>query len=118
MNIDAWTWAIVIYIITAVLSLLPTIFAVFKKVELHPNGKSFAESPHFSNEIKEILKQHYSRIQGTLIFWKNASEKYRRFHYYCLFWTIPISILIPIITQTITDSNHSKLFCNYSGHFS
>jgi hypothetical protein len=107
---DPWAWVTAGYLTTALLSLFPTLRAVSRKVTLHPNGTSFDESPHFSQEEKAILKQHYSRIQGTLVFWKNQAEKYRCFHYYCLLWTIPISILIPIVTQSVTDANYSKAF--------
>jgi hypothetical protein len=80
-----------------------------KRVELHPGGDSFNNSPYFTIESKALLNQHYSRLQGTLIFWKNQAEKYKRFHYYCLYWTIPSSILIPIITQAINSDTYSKL---------
>ena len=46
---------------------------------------------------------------GTLGFWKNTVAKYKWFHYYCLIWTIPSAILIPILTQAITDDPFSKL---------
>ena len=109
-NIDPWALAISAYLLAAIISLVPTLEAVCRKVKLHPNGNSFDESPYFSDEQKTVLNQHYSRIQGTLIFWKNQSEKYRCFHYYCLIWTIPISILIPIVTQSVTDANLSRVF--------
>lgn len=107
---DPWGITLFAYVAIAMLSLVPTILASLKRVKLHPGGTSFDDCIHFSDNEKKILNQHYSRIQGTLIFWKNAAEKYRRFHYYCLLWTIPISILIPIITQATSNENCSKLF--------
>jgi hypothetical protein len=83
---------------------------MIKKVKLYPGGSSFSESPHFSEETINLLNQHYSRLQGTLIFWKNQASKYHRFHFYCLGWTIPSAILIPIVTQSIDGSPLSKLF--------
>lgn len=83
---------------------------MLKKVQLHPGGSSFEDSPHFSQGSKDLLVQHYSRLQGTLGFWKNEAEKYKKFHYYCLLWTIPMSILTPIIIQFIDGSFYSKLF--------
>ena len=72
-------------------------------------GDSFEVSAYFSEEEKKLLKQHYSRIQGTLGFWKNQAEKFKNFHYYSLFWTIPSSIMIPIIIQASNSSNFSKI---------
>lgn len=106
---DFWIVSIIIYIFLATATLLPTLKAIFKRIELHPGGKSFQSSPHFSHDEKERLEQHYSRIEGTLKFWKNQAEKYRFFHYYCLYWTTTISIIIPVIAQLIDGTNESKL---------
>lgn len=92
------------------LTFIPVLTALFKKVKLHPGGETFSESPYFSDSNKELLQQHFSRLHGTLIFWKNKAEWHKRFHYYTLCWTIPVSILIPIITQTLDSSVESKLF--------
>ena len=104
-----WNLIIWIYIIVALGTFIPVLSAILKKVKLNPGGDSFNASPHFSEENKKLLNAHYSRIHGTLIFWKNKSEWNRRFHYYTLICSLPISILIPIITQTIGD-NASKIF--------
>lgn len=104
-----WLLATELFIALSVLTLIPTILAIIKRVKLHPGGDSFNESLYFTDGNKQVLKQHYSRIQGTLIFWKNQAEKFKHFHYYCLSWTIPTSILIPIITQYINHDPYSKL---------
>ncbi|NQX38831.1 hypothetical protein SAMN05421820_101870 [Pedobacter steynii] len=109
-NLNGWVIAIVAYCLVAIAAFLPTLNAILRKIQLHPGGDSFNESLYFSDEGKKILTQHYSRIRGTLLFWKNQAEKFKNFHYYCLLWTIPISILIPIITQLIDEDYFSKLF--------
>lgn len=108
--IDYWTITIVLYLVIAFITFIPVIMAMLKKVKLNPGGASFDESPHFSGITIKLLSQHFSRIQGTLIFWKNKAERYKRFHLYTLCWTIPISILIPIIVQYISISCEAKLF--------
>lgn len=108
--LDIWHQATVIYLIVAFISFIPIIIAIRNKVELHPGGKSFEDSKYFEPSEKKILEEHYSRIIGTLGFWKNQSLKFKRFHYYVLCWTIPSSVLIPIITQVVSDDNGSKLF--------
>jgi len=62
--------------------------AVFRKIPLHPGGSSFEHSPNFSEDAKLRLTQHYSRMTGTLLFWKKQAETYRRMHYYTICWTI------------------------------
>lgn len=106
---NIWVDFIFIYVFLAILTFVPTLKAIFKRVKLHPGGDSFEASTYFSQEEKILLKQHYTRIQGTLGFWKNQAEKYKNFHYYCLFWTIPSSIMIPIITQAVNYNELSKV---------
>jgi len=71
---------------------------------LHDGGDSFDKCLHFSPENKEKLKAHYSRIYGTLLFWKTEATKNGRFHYYCLWWTTISSVLMPFLSQSI-DAN-------------
>lgn len=97
-----------IYVGLAFITLLPVLKAILKKIKLKPGGESF-DSSNFSEDAKKVLISHYSRIHGTLIFWKNQAEKYRLFHYYTLLWSIPISIIVPIVIQ-FNDDNKARLF--------
>ena len=105
-----WTTSIICSIGLALVSFVPVVIAMLKKVKLHPGGETFSESPYFSDANKKLLQQHFTRLHGTLVFWKNKAEWHKRFHYYTLFWTIPVSILIPIITQTVDTTFEAKLF--------
>jgi len=105
-----WTTSIICYIGLALVSFVPVVIAMLKKVKLHPGGETFSESPYFTDANKKLLQQHFTRLHGTLVFWKNKAEWHKRFHYYTLFWTIPVSILIPIITQTVDTTFEAKLF--------
>ena len=100
---NVWIFVTIIYLAIALLSFIPVLNAILKKVELHDGGKSFKESNYFTDIEKSRLINHYSRITGTLGFWKNQALKFKRFHYYVLCWTLPTSILIPIITL-VSDS--------------
>lgn len=109
-NITPWMIAIISYSSLALVTFIPVIVALLKKVSLHPGGDSFSSSLHFSEQNIKLLEQHYTRINGTLIFWKNKAEWHKRFHIYTLLWTIPVSLLIPIITQTVDTTFEAKLF--------
>jgi len=109
-NMTPWTTSIICYIGLALVSFVPVVIAMLKKVKLHPGGETFSESPYFTDANKKLLQQHFTRLHGTLVFWKNKAEWHKRFHYYTLFWTIPVSILIPIITQTVDTTFEAKLF--------
>src|SRR5262249_40107359 len=95
-----WSWLIALYVAFAILTLVPTLTALFGKVKLNPGGASFADS-NFSDEAKAKLNSHYSRMQGTLAFWKREATRNSNFHYYCLWWTIISSSLMPFLTQAV-----------------
>lgn len=112
-----WLLAIIIYALFAVVTLLPAVRALLKGVKLNPGGASFDESPYFSDESKKRLSQHYSRMLGTLGFWKKQAEIYRRLHYYSIGWTIPSSVIIPFLAQAVNQDPYSKwLLTLISGH--
>lgn len=106
---DIWIVVTYVYLVLVAVTFLPVARAILRRVKLKPAGKSFEQSPHFQESNKELLEQHYTRIRGTLVFWKNQAAKFEAFHAYCLCWTIPSSVVIPILTQWITDDNASKL---------
>ncbi|MDQ5823150.1 MAG: hypothetical protein M3441_02940 [Chloroflexota bacterium] len=109
MDIDYWLVGIVVYLLLAVGTFLPVIIAGTRGVKLHGGGHSFEDSPNFSEEAKKRLIHNYSRMMGTLGFWKREAEKYRRFHYYSLYWTVPSLIIITILAQYVTENVYSKV---------
>ena len=102
---NVFLFIFVSYCVLIVGTFIPVLQAIRQKVQLHDGGKGFESSTHFSKKEIDVLKQHYSRMQGTLGYWKNMSEKYRRFHYYCMLWTIPSAVLVPILTQFVDTQN-------------
>ena len=109
------------YLFLAVATLLPTLKDVTVGVKLNPGGASFDKAPHFSGEGKQRLQDHYTRMMGTLGFWKKRAETYTSFHYYCVIWTILSAWAVPIIASlaptAASESEYSKLLIVLvSGH--
>ena len=104
-----WEIGIIVYLFVLIISFIPVAIAIMRKVTLKEGGAGFNENPYFHQESKDLLNQHYSRIQGTLGYWKNQAALYKALHYYCLIWTIPSAILIPVLTPFISDGNYSKI---------
>ncbi len=103
-----YEWFFWIYLALAVLTLLPLVHMFFKGVSLNPSGASFSESPYFSEEAKKRLSQHYSRLMGTLGFWKKRAELFKYFHYYCVTWSILSSWAVPVIASISNADDYSK----------
>jgi len=99
-----WGLCIALYLGLALITFLPTLRALISGVKLNEGGASFKES-EFSDEAKSRLEQHFSRLQGTLAFWKREATRSSRFHYYCLWWTIISSSIMPFLTQAIDPND-------------
>jgi hypothetical protein len=116
---DYWIAAIYGYLALAIITLIPSIHNLIGKIKLHPGGASFGDTEHFSEPVKKKLEQHFSRIQGTLRFWKKKAAIYTSFHYYCVTWTILSSWAVPLvgaITPQSGGSNAKWLLVTISSH--
>jgi hypothetical protein len=60
-------WA---YLTLATMTLIPTIKNILIGVKLNPSGASFDDCEHFNEKNRKRLEDHYSRLMGTLGFWK------------------------------------------------
>ncbi len=104
-RMSGWIVFIVTYLVLAAVTLFPTVKAMMKKFDLQEAKFSFTDALHFSDDQKTRLEHHYSRLQGTLVFWKNNAEKYGYLHFYCVFWIIIGGIATPVLIQAIDVSN-------------
>jgi MFS family permease len=108
-TLDVWTWGIIIFVFALAVTFVPTALAMLGMAEPNVGGAHFDESD-FGDRAKTRLKQHWSRIEGTLRFWKNQAAKYKNFRYYVVIWSIIITISIPIVTQFVGQNVSSRLF--------
>ena len=111
-------WA---YLGLAVVTLLPALRHLMGPIKLNPGGASFESASQFSDDNRNRLQNHYSRLMGTLGFWKKRAEIYTSFHYYCVIWTILSAWAVPIISALSPESEHAASFSKYlivlvSGH--
>jgi hypothetical protein len=113
-----WLIAIIVYALVAVVTAVPIFVALFGRIELHPGGPNFKEASYFSEEARGRLQQHFDRMKGTLGFWKNQAELYKRLHFYILWWTILSSVIIPFLAQASDDDVYSKWLITMVSAFS
>jgi hypothetical protein len=101
MNLDPWRTAMLAYVVAGTATLIPALHALFAGVKLKPGGSSFESAEAFSPEARKKLEAHYSRLAGTLGFWKSRATIYTRFHYYCIGWTILSAWAVPLISAIV-----------------
>ena len=71
---DIWWTAVLIYLAASIATLAPTIIALLNRIQPNPSGISFDKTTSFSAEGRVRLSEHYSRLAGTLGFWKNSKK--------------------------------------------
>lgn len=111
-----WNIAAIIYTVIAAISFLPVFIPMIRGVKLNPGGASFDQDPRFSEAARKRLNDHYTRIIGTLGFWKQHATIYKRFHYYCVSWTLVSSWLVPLLGTIGTDGSQKWLIVAVSSH--
>lgn len=109
------------YLALATVTLVPTLIKLLLGVKLNPGGASFESALQFSEENRKRLGNHFSRLMGTLGFWKKKAEVYTSFHYYCVIWTILSAWAVPIISALSPETGGAASFSKYlivlvSGH--
>lgn len=109
MTSDPWLIATILYIAAAIISFVPVLVAALGKIRVAKQEPAFDECPNFDEAQIDRLNRHYKRMAGTLAYWKKTATAYRRFHTYVLIWTIPSSVLIPVLTQSIDENNYASL---------
>ena len=107
---NPWLVALLVYLGLALITFLPVLWSVLRRVRLHNGGDGPAHSPLLSKTAKTRLQQNHSRLLETLGFWKKQAEIYKRFHFYSLGWVIPSSLLVPFLAQVVTEDPYSKWF--------
>ena len=108
---DFWGVALWLYVTLALISFIPVWRAARRKVTKEDTDESLSKAKKtitkarplqpLDRSTREAILLNFDRLTGTLVFWKFEAAKYRAAHFYCLFWTIPSAVLIPILTQAI-----------------
>ncbi|HPL67078.1 MAG TPA: hypothetical protein PLG94_11145 [Smithellaceae bacterium] len=100
--------AAIVYGVLAILTVIPAMWPVVFGQQLHASGPWVNTAIEFNDLQKKKLQDHYERLRGTLGFWKSRAAGYRRFHYYCIYWTILSSWAVPLISATASPVIESK----------
>ncbi|HTD17477.1 MAG TPA: hypothetical protein VK673_19995 [Chthoniobacterales bacterium] len=111
---DYWLVSTWVYVALALGSFIPVWRAARRKITKTDVESSASQAKEtiakarpidgLDDTIREVMSLNFERLAGTLMFWKFEAAKYRAAHFYCLFWTIPSAVLIPILTQAVGGS--------------
>ena len=96
---DAW-WqgGTFVLVIAIIFTLAPIVWGFLVFTELFPPGEWFDSSEELK-EHRVRLVAHYSRITGTLKFWKSKASAHQRLYSAQVVWATLSGVALPVLVQ-------------------
>src|SRR5215469_4224075 len=105
-----WEAGVVVLGISIAATLAPILFSFLNFAELNDPGDWFDTASQLGHEKARVVT-HYSRIRGTLRFWKNKAAAYHRLHLARVLWSLLSAVALPVLIQHFDRTNRwSVLF--------
>jgi hypothetical protein len=117
-DIDDWIICMIVYFVLAAVTFLPVLRERLRRVRIEKNPFSGVKFENEDSEHKGFkegqwkrLEQHFDRMSETLGRWEKNAGWNKNFHFYVLCWTLPISIVIPVMVAFIDlNEYYAKVF--------
>jgi len=93
-----WQAGVVVLSVGIAATIFPIVFAFLGFEELNPPGEWFDTADQLGAQQKRVL-DHYSRIKGTLRFWKNKAAAHHRLHLARVIWSLISGASLPVLVQ-------------------
>jgi hypothetical protein len=93
-----WSAGVALLSVSILATLGPIVFSFLGFVELNDPGK-WLESADQLGSHRQRVEEHYSRIEGTLKFWKNKAAAYQRLHQARVVWSLVSAVSLPVLIQ-------------------
>ena len=83
---------------------VPVVWGFFGSAALHSSGDWFDSSEELA-EFKARLMSNYSRIHGTLIYWKSKAAAHQRLYFAQVLWASLTGVSLPVLIQYFEKSS-------------
>ena len=93
-------WAVALAVLaTFILSTVVSVAqALLHQVKLD-KAPVWMEGSKLLGSERERVEDHYDRLKGTLVYWKNEAAAYRRLHFARVVWSLLSAVLLPVLIQ-------------------
>lgn len=99
-----WQAGVAVLVISIGSTLAPILFSFLNFAQLNDPGDWFNTASQLGNEQARV-EAHYSRIRGTLRFWKNKAAAYHRLHLARVYWSLLSAVALPVLIQHFDRAN-------------
>lgn len=98
MTSNGWATALAVLATLVLGTVVPVAQALLHQVKLDKAPVWMEESGLLGKE-KERVEAHYSRLKGTLVYWKNEAAAHQRLHMARVVWSLLSAVLMPVLIQ-------------------
>jgi len=103
---DSWWQAGTLALLVGIIgTLVPIIWRFLVFQDLFPSGDWFDTSEELI-EFRSRLISHYTRIEGTLKFWKTKAAAHQRLYNAQVLWATLSGVALPVLVQYFHKSTH------------
>lgn len=99
-----WQAGVAMLAVSIAATIAPIVFSFLNFAGLNDPGDWFDKATNLGNE-QQRLAAHYSRIRGTLQFWKNKAAAHHRLHLARVFWSLLSAVILPVLIQLFNRTN-------------
>jgi hypothetical protein len=99
-----WQAGVALLVISIAATLSQILFSFLNFADLNNPGDWFDTASQLGSEQARVVA-HYSRITGTLRFWKNKAAAYHRLHLARVYWSLLSAVALPVLIQHFDRSN-------------
>lgn len=100
----AWQAACAGLALGMVCTIVPISHAFLKRVQLNEVGPWFHNAKQFGDQQQRLV-DHFTRIRGTLVFWKNKAAAHHRLDMARVIWSLISAVGLPVLIQFFDPLN-------------
>jgi len=83
---------------------VPVLQAMLHRVHLDAAPTWLQDSKNLGAERDRVV-EHYGRLKGTLVYWKNEAAAHHRLYQASVIWSLLSGVLIPVLVQFYDESD-------------
>lgn len=95
---NMWSGATAVLLVGIAATILSLGEAFTKQIKVDEAPKWIAEAPNLGEQKQRVL-DHFMRLQGTLLYWKNDAAAHNRLHTSRVVWTLLSAVLLPVLVR-------------------
>ncbi len=95
---DPWISGTVVLLVAILITTLPIGQAFLNQVAIDAAPKWIEDANNLGPQ-KQRVQDHYARMKGTLVFWKNKAAAHDRLDSARVVWSLLSAVLLPVLVQ-------------------